>query len=95
MANDTAAARRLSDETVFDDAVAANPLVANARGLVDARTEQRQDWITYTLFFTMAGAVDAYVSANLRDFPVDISADTGRDGAMRLGFSIPVGKPGR
>ena len=82
MANDPAAAERLSDSIAFAEAVAQHPLVADTRGLVGAREEQRQDWITYTLFFTMASAVDAYVAAYLRDFPVDASVTAQRDGAV-------------
>lgn len=92
IAADTAIARTLSDTTRFAAALAANPAVANARGLVGSRKNQRQDWITYTLFFTMAGAVDAYVSANLRDFPVNVSAAPRPDGAVALKLSFTTGR---
>jgi len=92
IASDSAAAARLADEIAFEDALAAHPSVADARGLVNARTEQRQDWLTYTLFFTMASAVDAYVAAYLRDFPVDAEISAQRDGSVGLRLSMPVGR---
>lgn len=92
IAADTAAARRLADEVVFDEAVAANVTVAAGQSLVNSRKEQRQDWITYTLFFTMASAVDAYVAANLRDFPVSVSAGPTVGGGFNLSLTMPVGR---
>ncbi|MEO5510935.1 MAG: hypothetical protein ABIV28_01825 [Longimicrobiales bacterium] len=94
MAGDTAKARILADPDAFEAALAANPQVIASRNLVGSRKEQRQDWITYTLFFTMASAVDAYVAANLRDFPVDVSALPRRDGSFAISFSLPMGKVG-
>jgi hypothetical protein len=92
MASDTVKARTLSDPEAFEAALAANEHVSASRNLVSSRKEQRQDWITYTLFFTMASAVDAYVAANLRDFPVDVSALPRRDGSFALSFSLPMGQ---
>jgi hypothetical protein len=91
IATDPDAAERLADPLAFEEAVGQHPLVADTRGLVGAREEQRQDWITYTLFFTMASAVDAYVAAYLRDFPVDASVTAQRDGGVGLLFRMPVG----
>ena len=95
MASDPAAAERLAAAEAFEAAVAANPLVADGEGLVNARTEQRQDWITYTLFFTMASAVDAYVAAYLKDFPVDVSVDPRPDGGTSLMLRMPIGSARR
>jgi hypothetical protein len=92
MASDTVIARQLSDTVAFNNALAANATVARSRRLVSARQDQRQDWITYTLFFTMAGAVDAYVAANLRDFP-KVSILPRRDGSVSLGFTLFPGLP--
>ena len=95
MAQDTARARQLSDTAAFNLAVAANPNVANSASLVSSRKNQRQDWITYTLFFTMASAVDAYVAANLRDFPVGLSTAARPDGAVAVGFTVMTGRRNR
>jgi hypothetical protein len=95
MAADTVLARKLADTVAFNQVLATDPAVANGRSLISSRKNQRQDWITYTLFFTMASAVDAYVAANLRDFPVGISAVPRRDGAVDVGLSMNLGgRPG-
>lgn len=92
IAGDTVIARKLADTVAYNAAVAANPAVFDGRALIGSRKNQRQDWITYTLFFTMASAVDAYVAANLRNFPVEISALPRPDGAVDVGFSMNVGR---
>ncbi|MGH7500404.1 MAG: DUF5683 domain-containing protein [Longimicrobiales bacterium] len=91
IATDSLAAERLSDPFAFDDAVNQDSGVIRIRNLVNARAQQRQDWITYTLFFTLISGVDAYVNAHLRDFPVDISAVPSTGGTMQLTVSVPLG----
>jgi hypothetical protein len=49
-----------------------------------------QDWIAYTLFFTLASGVDAFVAAHLADFPADIETGRRPDGATELRISIPL-----
>lgn len=92
MAADPALAEQLQNPQAYDAALLTYPGLRNARGLVNARRQQRQDWITYTLFFTFAAGVDAYVTAHLKDFPADIMAEPGRDGRMNLGLQFPVGR---
>jgi hypothetical protein len=92
IAMDTAKARELSDPDVYAAAVAAAPGVEHARALVESRRQQRQDWVTYTLFFTLLSGVDAYVNAHLRNFPVGIDSQITSDGGVR--FSATVGLPG-
>ncbi len=89
IAMDTAAARRLSDPLRFDAAVDSFPGLATARGLVDARRQQRQDWITYTLFLTLMSGVDAYVNAHLKDFPTSIATEARRDGSFAVTVRVP------
>jgi len=93
MAQDTALARRLADPLAFDSAVSAGEEVRNIRNLVESREQQRQDWITYTLFFTLLSGVDAYVNAQLVDFPVDISLRHTTEGAFVLSLRVPLGGP--
>jgi hypothetical protein len=95
IAEDTAAARRLSDPLTYDNAVAAHGDVARLTPLVDARRQQRQDWITYTLFFTFLSAVDAYVTAHLTDFPADITVAPAQDGGVSLRLDVPIPGSGR
>lgn len=92
MAADTAIARQLSDPAAYESALDAYPGLERARGLVGAREQQQQDWIVYTLVFTMAAAVDAYVTAHLKDFPAEFSAAPTRDGGAALGMRVPVGR---
>ncbi len=92
MAADTVLARRLENPIAFDSAVGADPEIVHSRDLIASRTQQRQDWITYTLFFTLLSGVDAYVNAHLRDFPVDISMRNRRDGGVVLSLGVPVGR---
>jgi hypothetical protein len=93
MAQDTALARQLRDDPeAFDRALLTYRDLASHRGLVSAREQQRQDWIVYTLVTTFAAAIDAYVTAHLSEFPADITTSRSRDGATRIGVSVPVGR---
>jgi hypothetical protein len=85
-------AERLSDPFAFADAVSEHAAVEDARSLVRARRRQRQDWITYTLFFTLMGGVDAFVATHLRDAPVDIEGIPTPDGGFRLSVTVPIGR---
>jgi len=91
MAQDTALARILADPVAFETALAAYPGLQHERSLTRAREQQRQDWITYTLFFTFVSAVDAYVTAHLKDFPGDIMTTVPSSGGLSLGVRLPVG----
>lgn len=87
-----AAAGSLAELVSREEALEADPTLRDTRKLVSAREQQRQDWITYTIFFTFAGAIDAYVTAHLKDFPADVIAQPGIDGRMNLGVQIPIGR---
>lgn len=91
---DTVAAKRLAFPDSFQLAIDENDGVVAARALVNSRTQQRQDWIVYTLFFTMASAVDAYVAAHLSTFPTSITAQPAPSGGLnlRLTVRVPVGR---
>lgn len=91
MAADPELAEALEDPDAYEEALLTYPGLRNARNLARARRQQRQDWITYTLFFTFAAAVDAYVTAHLKDFPTDIIAEPAVGGRFNLGVQIPVG----
>lgn len=90
IAVDTVAAQELEDPDAFAAAVDEAPGVAAARKLVSARTQQRQDWVTYAIFFTIMSGVDAYVNAHLHDFPTTISSDYRPDGSVTLGLRVPL-----
>jgi hypothetical protein len=92
MAADTVLARRLgNDRIAYEAALLTYPGLQGSRDLAVSRQRHRQDWIVYTLVFTFASAIDAYVAAHLADFPVEVSATRSRDGSTALRFSVPVG----
>jgi hypothetical protein len=93
MAQDTALASRLrANPDAYEQALATFPGLGGARDLVTSRRRHQQDWIVYTLVFTFAAAIDAYVTAHLAEFPVDISATRSADDGVRLGVRVPVGR---
>lgn len=92
IAADTALARELEDPIAYEAALDQFGGLANARGLVDSREQQQQDWIVYTMVFTLAAAVDAYVTAHLKDFPAEFTASPTGGGATTLGVRLPVGR---
>ena len=69
-----AAEERLIAEGVVDSAdlsaaIDADPGVADAFNLEQLRAQQREDWITFRVFFLLLGGADAFVAAHLADFP--------------------------
>jgi hypothetical protein len=90
MSQDSVLARQLSDPIKFDERVKSDPNVQHAQGLVDARKEQRQDWIAYTLALTFASGIDAYVAAQLADFPATIDAEPTPTGGVQLKVGVPL-----
>jgi hypothetical protein len=90
MAEDTALNRMLSDPDSFKIAVDESAPVLDIRRLIGSREEQRQDWIAYTIFLTLASGVDAFVAAHLADFPATISTRPGPAGGMNIQLSVPI-----
>ena len=80
----------LSDPIKFNEAVDTTDTVEDIRRLIDSRLEQRQDWIAYTLFFTLASGVDAFVAAHLADFPARITTRPAAGGGMHIQVGIPI-----
>ncbi|HUF70328.1 MAG TPA: hypothetical protein VMM79_16895, partial [Longimicrobiales bacterium] len=87
---DTLEAERLSNPVTYEQALSDAPAVATARKLVSARTQQRQDWVTYAIFFTLMSGVDAYVNAHLSDFPTTITTEARRDGSVSLSLRVSL-----
>jgi hypothetical protein len=85
-----ALAKKFADPLKFQEQVDTDVNVHRARGLVESRSQQRQDWITYTLFFTFASGVDAYVAAQLADFPATIDAEATPTGGLQLQVKVPL-----
>ena len=92
MAKDTAIAIKYNTPLKFDAQVKTDSAYISANSLANSRKQQRQDWITYTLFTTLASGVDAYVAAQLADFPATISAQPRPEGGMQFRVTVPVRK---
>lgn len=71
-------------------AVDSTEAVRGIRGLIDSRKEQREDWIAWVVFWTLASGVDAYVTAHLADFPAQTMVAPRPGGGVRLGVALPA-----
>lgn len=87
---DSLIAEQLKDPIAFREAVMGDSLVAHRTSLVEARRQQRQDWIAYTLFFTFLNALDAYVAAHLADFPGELDVQRRADGGVAVGMRLAL-----
>lgn len=68
--------------------------VLRARGLVEAREEQREDWLAAGIFFLLLSGVDAFVSAHLKDFPEALTVEGDpTTGSLEVGVSLPLPAP--
>lgn len=75
-----------------DAALDQHEQVARFRGLVDARTEQREDWVAVAIFTLLLSGVDAFVSAHLSAFPEPLTIEGDPSGGtVELAVRIPVG----
>jgi hypothetical protein len=88
---DTALIRKYSNPDSVTEVANTTFAVADKESLVKARVKQREDWITYFLFFTLASGVDAFVGAHLSDFPGTVTAEPIPAGGMRLRLDFPLG----
>ncbi len=79
------------DPLIVEDSLAANEEIADRRGLVAAREQQREDWLALGIFLILLGGADAFVSAHLKDFPAEPVFNATEDGRVDVGLSIPVG----
>lgn len=81
----------ITDPGEIESALEQDPEVASLRGLVDARREQREDWMAVTIFFLLMSGVDAFVSAHLRDFPDPLIVEGDPRGTVEVAIRVPVG----
>jgi hypothetical protein len=65
--------------------------VLGARDLVELRSQQWEDWLALGIFLVVLGGADAFVSTHLADFPLPLSVETGAQGVVEIGVSVPVG----
>lgn len=59
-------------------------------GLVGAREQQREDWITLSMFWLFFAGADAYVAAYLKDFGEHVGVRPGGAGTLRLEATLPM-----
>ena len=62
-------------------------------GSVDAKRQQREDWLVLLGVNHLLSAMEAYVSAHLWDFPGDLSVQAAPGGGVAGGVTIPVRLP--
>ena len=60
-------------------------------GLVKARRNEREDWITLSVFWFFFSGADAYVAAHLRDFDTHVDVEPGPQGGTQLRLNVPLG----
>jgi hypothetical protein len=58
--------------------------------LVRDRLNQREDWITLSIFWLFFAGADAFVAAHLQDFDVRFGGARGTDGAVELRAAVPL-----
>lgn len=78
--------QRVAQETGQLDPTATDPLVRD-------RQNQREDWLTLSIFWLFFSGADAFVTAHLQDFDVHVNAVPRPGGALELQASIPLGGP--
>jgi hypothetical protein len=86
-------AEGVEDPDALEAGLAEDVKVADLRGLEEARSSQREDWMALGIFFLLLGGADAFVSAHLADFPAPVEVNVQGDpgGRVEVGVSLPVG----
>jgi hypothetical protein len=59
--------------------------------LVRARRNEREDWITLSVFWFFFSGADAFVAAHLRDFDEHVEVQPAPTGGVQLQATVPVG----
>lgn len=57
---------------------------------VDAKRQELQDWVVLLVFNHLMAGAEAFVSAQLWDFPGELKGKTLPSGDLALGFTIPL-----
>ncbi len=58
--------------------------------LTKSRKKQREDWITLVVFWTLASGADAFIGAQLQDFPAGVGVEPREGGGARISVNMPV-----
>lgn len=79
------------DPAEIEAALEADEGVLRDRGLVAARTEQREDWLAVAVFTLLVSGVDAFVSAHLQSYPEPLVEPAPGGSGVVVGLRVPVG----
>ena len=81
----------ITEQEEIDRQLEQHEEISRLRGLVESRTEQREDWAAVAVFFLLMSGVDAFVSAHLQDFPEPLTVEGDPSGTISVAFRVPVG----
>ena len=81
----------ITEQEEIDAQLEQHDEITRLRGLVDARSEQREDWAAVAIFFLLMSGVDAFVSAHLQDFPDPLTVEGDPGGTISVAIRVPVG----
>ena len=89
------ASERLSADPLVDPAdlaaaIDTDPGVVSALELKQIRRQQREDWLSFGVFFLLLGGADAFVAAHLAGFPdpLEVAIRPLPDMGVEVGFSL-------
>jgi hypothetical protein len=73
-------------------AIDADSGVVSALELKEIRRQQREDWLSFGVFFLLLGGADAFVAAHLAGFPdpLEVAIRPLPDMGIEVGFSLPL-----
>ena len=82
----------IADPDSLSLAADSDPAVQDREALVEARSQQVEDWSAISIFLVLLGATDAFVAAHLADYPEPLTFQVLPLGAGRteLRFSVPL-----
>ncbi len=72
---------------------AARKAIPENEDLVDARTNQRENWIVLSAFIAFMSGLDAWVSAHFWDFEPEVSAPEDGSQGIEITYRIPLRFP--
>jgi hypothetical protein len=91
------ARERLSADPLIDpadlaSAIDTDPGVVSALELKQIRKQQREDWLSFGVFFLLLGGADAFVAAHLADFPdpLEVAIRPLPDMGVEVGFRLAL-----
>lgn len=79
-----------TDPLEIEQLVDEDEVVVDAAELVAIRSQQKEDWLAFGLFFLFLGGADAFVAAHLADFPqpLEVAIRPLPDMGVEVAFSV-------